>query len=88
LPRSSSADDWSARWLEEFDRVPGWVVEQGLLAAGAADDVVAEADASRAESLDFGGDVVDDEWIRFQPPGSGFRPSGSFVALIDNVSPR
>jgi hypothetical protein len=57
--------------LEEFDRVAGRVVEQGLLAAGTADDVVAE-DASRAESLDFGGDVVDDEWIRFQPPGSGF----------------
>src|SRR4051812_19407993 len=44
--------------LEELDRVAGGIVEQDLLPAGAADDVVAEAEACGAQALDLGGDVA------------------------------
>src|SRR3954454_17696191 len=47
--------------LEELDRVAGGVFEHDLLAAGSADDVVAELHAGGAQPLDFGGDVLDDE---------------------------
>jgi len=55
------------RGLDELDRVAGWVVDQDLLAARAGDDLVPEAKPRCPEAL--GLDVVDDEWMRFQPLG-------------------
>ncbi len=43
--------------MEELDRVAGGIVEQDLLAARAADDVVAEAQPRGSQPLDFGGEV-------------------------------
>jgi hypothetical protein len=56
-PRAPSG----AGGLEELDRVARRVLEQDLLAARAADDVVAERQAGGAQLLDVGGDVLNDE---------------------------
>jgi lactoylglutathione lyase len=54
--------------LEQLDRIAGRILDQDLAAAAAADDLVAEADsASRSATSSC---------MRFQPPGSGMRPSG------------
>src|SRR3954454_2219281 len=47
--------------LKQLDRIAGGVLEEDLLAAGPVDDLVAERHAGRAQPLDVGGDVVDDE---------------------------
>jgi len=47
--------------LEELDRVARGVLEQDLLAARPADDVVAEGQARGPQPLDVGRDVLDDE---------------------------
>jgi hypothetical protein len=47
--------------LEQLDHVAGGVFEQDLTAAGAGDDVVAEAHSGLAEPSYLGGDVGDDE---------------------------
>ena len=47
--------------LEQLDDVAGGVFEQDLAAAGAGDDVVAEAHSGLAEPSYLGGDVGDDE---------------------------
>src|SRR5262245_54681249 len=82
-PRNSSrlARSGSARRLEELDRVPGRVVDEYLLAAGAGDDIVAEAETRCAEPLHLGLDVVDDEVdavpaTRLGLPPVGHRPPG------------
>src|SRR6476619_4708937 len=67
--------------LKQLDRVAGGVVEQDLLAAGAADDVVAEVHAFAAEALDLGCYVIDDEVNAVPAAGRrlravGHRPAG------------
>ena len=47
--------------MEQLDDVAGGVFEQDLAAAGAVDDVVAEAHSGIAEPSYLGGDVGDDE---------------------------
>src|SRR5918995_3733757 len=68
--------------LEQLDRVAGWVVEQDLLSAPAADDLVAKARPRTAQGLDFGGQVLDLELnavpaARLGPAPVGHRLGGS-----------
>ena len=46
--------------LEELDRVAGGIVEQDLLAAGTAHDVVAEGQPRGAQPVDLAGEVLHD----------------------------
>jgi hypothetical protein len=62
--------------FEQFDRVTCGVVEQDLVAAEAADNIVPEVGSCLPQSLDFVARSRTSSWIRFQPPGSGLRPSG------------
>src|SRR3954467_4715214 len=56
---------WWSRFLrsglEQLDKVPRWIADQPLRAAGARDDVVAERHALGAQPGDLGPEVVDDE---------------------------
>src|SRR3954454_17283996 len=72
-PRTSSRTRVRAALcgLEELDRVPGGGVEQDLLAARAGDDVVAKAQAGRAQSRDVGREVLDDEMNAVPATGPG-----------------
>src|SRR5215216_3995891 len=60
--------------LEELDRVAGGIVEQDLLAARAADDVVAEAQPRGSQPLDFAGEVLDDQVDAVTAAGLGCAP--------------
>ncbi len=60
--------------MEQLDDVAGRVLEQDLGAAGAGDDVVAEARAGFAEPSHLGDDVGDDEVDAVPPPGPGLVP--------------
>src|SRR5262249_52756500 len=57
--------------LEELDRVPRRGVEDDLLAAGAGDDLVAEAETGVTQPVHLGGDVVHDELDAVPAPGLG-----------------
>ena len=62
--------------LEELDRVAGGVVEQDLLTPGPAMMSLRKltpAARSRCTSAAMSSTT---KWMRFQPPGSGWRPSG------------
>jgi hypothetical protein len=50
-----------ARRLKQLDRVASGVLEQDLLAARPADDVVAERQSGGTQPLDLGPDIFDDE---------------------------
>ena len=62
--------------LEEFDGITGWIVHYQLLAAPTLNDVAAQGYTCFVESLGKRGKVRHFNRIRFQPPGSGTRPSG------------
>src|ERR1700687_5404719 len=62
--------------LEQFHDVAGRILEEDLLAAGSFDNVVAERRTCRAESCDFGVEVVDDEVDAIPPAGFGFGAVG------------
>src|SRR4051812_50140624 len=61
--------------LEQLDRVARRVVDQDLLPARPADDVVAERQAGGAQAVDLGGDVFDDEGDA--GPTSPLRPAAA-----------
>src|SRR5690349_17182519 len=65
-----------AGWLEQLDRVTRGVFDQDLLAADAGDDVVAEADAGLAQTLDGRLDVGHLEREAVPAAGLGHRPVG------------
>src|SRR4051812_18812756 len=83
LPSAFGVDERCSggRWLEKLDRVAGGIVDQYLLAARSADDVVAEAQAGGAQPLHLASDVLDDEMDPVPAPrrgcaAVGHRPPG------------
>ena len=62
--------------LEEFDGIAGRIVHYHLIAAPTLNDVAAHGYAGFLQFLSKPGKVRHSIWIRFQPPGSGTRPSG------------
>src|SRR4051794_23061461 len=66
----------AASGLEQLDRVAGGVLQEDLLPAGAADDVVAEGEACGAQPLDLGRDVLDDQVDAVPAAGFGRAPVG------------
>ena len=71
------------RGLEQLDRVAVRVVEEDLLAAGPADDVVAERGAGVAEAVDERVEVVDLDDEPVPAAGLGRPPSGIGRAADD-----
>src|SRR5918994_5477007 len=72
-PETTTSVPWG---LEKFDGVAGRVLEQDLLAAPAAYDLVAEARPSIAHALDFAGEVPDLELDAVPASGLGSAPVG------------
>src|SRR5436190_2260772 len=70
---------WAAsacRRLEQLYDVARWILEEDLLAARPFDNVVAERRPRRAESCDFGAEVVDDEVDAIPASGLGLGAVG------------
>lgn len=73
--------------LEELDRIPGWIVDEDLLAAGSGDNLVAERQPRGTEPFYLGGNVVDEQVdavpparfrltsVRHRPGGGALRPA-------------
>src|SRR5918992_2688223 len=80
LPKTALA---SVPWgFEKFDGVAGGVLKQDLLAASAADDLVAEVRLRVAQRLDLAGEIVNLKldavpaaWLRIAPVGHGLARS-------------
>jgi hypothetical protein len=66
----------STRRLEQLDGVAGGILEQDLLAARPANDVVAEGEARGPQPLDISRDVVNDEVDAVPAAGTGCAPVG------------
>ena len=64
------------RRLEQFHHVAGGILAEDLPPARAVDDVVAERHPLRAQRVTKPARSVTCSTNRFQPPGSGFLPSG------------
>jgi hypothetical protein len=75
---SAFSPGWEApsRQLEELDRVAGRIFEQDLTSAPASDNLVAKAHPRLRRASTSSARLSTSSWIRFQPPGSGSRPSG------------
>src|SRR3954447_2349058 len=86
--RRPVTDASGAGGLEELDWVAGGILEEDLLTARPADDVVAERQAGGAQPLDLGRDVFDNEvdavpaaWLR--GAAVGHRPSGRTLGTAE-----